>query len=150
MATFSSSALLSSVMGHTRGQGIQILESGCGALLPRPIEASCIEGGTPVARCITFAESPDKRLSSGLWECSAGQFKVSFALDEIVHILEGEVTVREDGDGAVYTLEPGDSAYFPLGLVTHWDVPRFVRKFFVVRVPGGSASVARIRQRFAI
>jgi hypothetical protein len=83
MATFSSSALLSSVMGHTRGQGIQILESGCGALLPRPIEASCIEGGTPVARCITFAESPDKRLSSGLWECTAGQFKVSFAVDEI-------------------------------------------------------------------
>jgi len=34
--------------------------------------------------------------------------------------------------------------------VTHWHVPRFVRKFFVVRVPGGNPYVARVRQRFAI
>jgi hypothetical protein len=75
-------------------------------------------------------------------------FKVTFALDEIVHILAGEVVVREEGPGPVRTLGPGDVAYFPMGLVTHWNVPRFVRKFFVVRVPGGHPYVARIRQRF--
>jgi uncharacterized protein len=142
--------LVRSALGHAHGRGIQTFESRGGALLPRPIEPSCIEEGAPVARCTTFTESPDKRLSSGLWECSAGKFKVIFSLDEIVHILDGEVTVREEGDGAVYTLRPGDAAYFPLGLVTHWDVPRFVRKFFVVRVPGGNPYVARVRQRFAI
>jgi uncharacterized cupin superfamily protein len=150
MASLSPSRLLNSVLGHTRGRGLQVFESGCGALLPRPIEPSFIEEGTPVARCVTFAESPDKRLSSGIWECTAGKFQVKFALDEIVHILEGEVRVREDGEGVVYTLRPGDAAYFPLGLTTHWDVPRFVRKFFVVRVPGGNSYVARVRRRLAI
>jgi len=59
--------------------------------------------------------------------------------------------VHEDGEGGhSYGLGVGDVAYFPLGLVTHWDVPRFVRKFFVVRAPGGNSRVARFRQRFAI
>jgi uncharacterized cupin superfamily protein len=150
MTSLSPRNLMSSLLRHTRGRGIQTFDSRCNDLLPRPIEASCIEEGTPVARCITFTESPDKRLSSGLWECSAGKFKVAFALDEIVHVLEGEVTVREDRDGAAYTLRPGDAAYFPMGLVTHWDVPVFVKKFFVVRVPGGNPRVARLRQRFAL
>jgi uncharacterized cupin superfamily protein len=116
-----------------------------------PIEPSWIEEGAPVARCVTLTKSPDERLSSGMWECSAGRFKWTFWLDEIVHILDGEVTIREEGDGgAVYTLRCGDIAYFPLGLTVHWDVPRFVRKFFVVRAPGGNRYVARARQRFAI
>src|SRR5271166_1230739 len=111
---------------------IQVAERDRAALVPRPIEASCIEEGAPVARYTPFTESPDRRLSSGLWECTAGKFKVVFWLDEIVHILDGEVTVREDDGGPAYTLAPGDTAYFPLGLVTHWNVPRFVRKFYVV------------------
>ena len=150
MASVIPSSLLSFVRGQVRGRGIQTFDSGFGALQPRPIEASCIEEGTPVARCTTFTESPDKRLSSGLWECTAGKFKVVFSVDEVVHILDGEVIVREEGDGATYTLRPGDAAYFPLGLVTHWHVPRFVKKFFVVRVPGGNSYVARARQRLGI
>jgi uncharacterized cupin superfamily protein len=132
---------------HPRTRGVQTFQLDHGPLLPRPIDASCIEEGTPEARCSTLTESPDKRLSSGLWECTAGKFKVAFAVDEIVHILDGEVIVRDDGGGAVHTLRPGDAAYFPLGLVTHWHVPQFVRKFFVVRMPGGNARIARARQR---
>jgi uncharacterized cupin superfamily protein len=131
-------------------RGIQTFDWHVGALSPRPIEHSCIEEGFPIARCTTFTQSPDARLSSGLWECTAGKFKVSFSLDEIVTILDGEVTVHEDSEGRSYRLGVGDAAYFPLGLVTHWEVPRFVRKFFVVRVPGGNSRVARFRQRFAI
>ncbi len=135
---------------HPRTRGAQTFRLDQGPLLPRPIDPSCIEEGTPEARCTTFTESPDKRLSSGLWECTAGKFKVAFAVDEIVHILDGEVIVREDGGGAVHTLRPGDAAYFPLGLVTHWHVPQFVRKFFVVRMPGGNARIARARQRLGM
>jgi uncharacterized cupin superfamily protein len=150
MANLFSSGALSRVLRRPRGFGVQTFESHLGPLSLRPIEDSCIEEGSPIARCTTFTESPDKRLSSGLWECSAGKFKVAFALDEIVTILDGEVTVHEDSEGRTYTLGVGDAAYFPLGLVTHWEVPRFVRKFFVVRVPGGNSRVARLRQRFAI
>jgi|HubBroStandDraft_1064217.scaffolds.fasta_scaffold16893_3 uncharacterized protein len=150
MANFFSSGAVSPAWRRPRGHGIQTFDSHFGALSPRPIEDSCIEEGSPVARCTTLTQSPDERLSSGLWECTAGKFKVAFSLDEIVTILDGEVTVHEDGEGHSYRLGVGDAAYFPLGLVTHWEVPRFVRKFFVVRVPGGNSRVARFRQRFAI
>jgi hypothetical protein len=133
----------------SRGRGIQTFHSGLEALRPGPIDASCIEEGEPVARCTTFTVSPDKRLSSGLWECTAGKFRVEFFLDEVVHILEGAVTVREE-DGAAKTLGPGDAAYFPLGLVTHWDVACFVKKLFVVRLPGGNSRIARARLRLGL
>jgi uncharacterized cupin superfamily protein len=146
----SPTSLLNAVLLHGPGRGIQTFESDRGTFLLRPIDPSDIEEGAPVARYLPYSESPDKRLSSGLWECSAGKFKVVFSVDEIVHIVDGEVTVREANEGAAYTLGAGDTAYFPLGLVTHWHVPRFVRKFYVVRVPGGSPLVARVRQRLAI
>jgi uncharacterized cupin superfamily protein len=150
MPTLYSSSFVNRILKHAQRRGIQTFASGCSALQPRPIAASCIEEGAPVARCRTLTESPDKRLSSGLWECSAGKFKVIFALDEIVHILEGGVEVREEGTDAVLKLDPGDAAYFPMGLVTHWNVPRFVKKFFVVRVPGGNPYMALVRQRLGI
>ena len=150
MRMISPSSLIRLVRWRTRELGIRTLESGPRDMRPRPIDPSCIEEGRPVARCLTFAESPDRRLSSGLWECTAGKFKVDFGLDEVIHILEGEVTIREGDSGRVHALGPGDAAYFPLGLVTHWHVPRYVKKFFVVRAPGGLPSVARIRQRLAV
>lgn len=119
---------------------------GWGELPPRPIEPDWIEKGSPVARARVLTESPDKRLSSGVWECTAGSFKWIYGVDEIVHILEGEVVIREEGRPP-YTLSCGDVAYFPLGLVTHWDIALRVRKFFVVRAPGGNRHVARLRQR---
>ena len=109
MVTLSSLSPLNLVRRYARRRGIQTFERGHGPLLPRPIDPSCIEEGTPVAHCTTFTESPDKRLSSGLWECTAGKFAVAFALDEIVHILDGEVIVREEGADTAYTLRPGDA-----------------------------------------
>lgn len=146
----SSSSPLSLFRRYARRGRPQTFDLAPRPLKPAPIDPSCIEEGTPIASGTTFAESPDRRLSSGLWECTAGKFKVDFPLDEIIHILAGEVIVHEEGDRGVYTLRPGDAAYFPLGLVTHWEVPRFVRKFFVVRVPGGSPRIARARQRLGV
>jgi hypothetical protein len=142
--------LLGAAKRLLRGRGVQTFAAHRVPVALRPIDASCIEEGAPVARVVTLTESPDKRLSSGVWECSAGKFRVTYGLDEVVLVLDGGVTVREDGTGVCHTLGPGDAAYFPMGLVTHWDVRQFVRKFFVVRVPGGNPQVARLRQRLAI
>jgi uncharacterized cupin superfamily protein len=101
----------------------------------RPIDPAWIEEGHPIARCLTFAESPNKDLWSGLWECTAGKFRWVYWSDEIVQILEGDVVVREGGTGRVHRLAAGDAAYFPAGLVAHWEVPHYVRKFFVMRGP---------------
>ena len=99
-----------------------------------PIEPSWIVEGSPDARGAVLLQSQDKLLSSGLWSCTAGRFRWEFGWDEFVHILEGEVTITEDG-GRTYKLRAGDSAHFPLGLHTHWHIPEFVKKSFTFRTP---------------
>jgi uncharacterized cupin superfamily protein len=125
---------------------MQTMHGPPGKLAPLPIEPSTIEEGTPEARCLTFAESEGKDLWSGLWECSAGKFRWVYDCDEIIEIREGECVVREEGTGIVHRLRAGDAAYFPRGLVAHWEVPTFVRKFFVLRAPRQNRSVARMRR----
>jgi uncharacterized cupin superfamily protein len=100
-------------------------------LLPQPIDPSWIKEGTPMARALTLTESPDGLLTTGIWDCTAGRFTWIFGTDEIVHILEGEVTVV-DGD-RTHHLVPGSVCYFPQGLETVWSVPKYVKKTFVLR-----------------
>lgn len=98
---------------------------------PWVIDPSAIEAGSPSARVVVHTTSPDGLLESGLWSCTAGRFRLTYGCDEFVHILDGEVTVHR-GDRSE-TLRAGDAAYFRAGLETTWDVPRFVRKVWVMR-----------------
>jgi hypothetical protein len=84
-----------------------------------------------MARSQPLTRASDGHLSSGLWECQAGKFTFVFGYDEIVHILDGEVIVDEEG--GTRTLRTGDVAFFPEGLVTRWTVPRYVKKLAVFR-----------------
>ena len=77
--------------------------------------------------------SQDERVKSGVWDCGAGVFDVTFKCDEVVHILEGEVIVRSSG--TVRRLGPGDVALFHTGLATTWEVPRYVRKLWFHHEP---------------
>ncbi|HKU38549.1 MAG TPA: cupin domain-containing protein [Polyangiales bacterium] len=128
---------ISSLLGHRPSTGHiqQPLES-------MPVPSAWILAGEPVARAITITESRDKRYRSGVWECTAGTFEWHFGVDEIIHILEGEVFV-EDGDGRQLHLKPGDVAHFPAGTSTRWHVPQHVRKFFTHREPHGVERVLR-------
>jgi hypothetical protein len=101
-------------------------------LQPSPIDPDWITGGNPTARALTLALAEDNNYSCGLWDCTAGEFKYIYYTDEIVHILEGEVYVREDG--AEHHLGAGDTAFFPKGLTAHWTVPNYVKKFAIHRV----------------
>ena len=113
---------------------IQSVGAVTGELSDMPIEPSWIEDGDPVARGDVLVQSADKLLSSGLWSCTTGKFRWEFGWDEFVHILEGRVTITEEG-GAVHELGPGDTAHFPFGLVSHWHVHEDVRKAFTIRTP---------------
>ena len=99
-----------------------------------PIPAAQIQGGNPVARGTILTQSEDKKVSSGLWSCEPGNFTWTFTWDEFIRVIEGEVTITEDG-GKTYTLRAGDLAHFPLGLATRWNVSKTIRKFFVIRTP---------------
>ncbi len=109
-------------------------ETPSAALPDMPIDPEWIKEGNPVARGAILTQSADRKMSSGLWTCEPGRFEWTFGWDEFVHVLEGEVTITEEG-GESYTLGPGDMAHFPIGLKAHWDVKRPMRKFFVIRTP---------------
>jgi hypothetical protein len=114
-------------------KGVSTFETSRDDLVPQPIEPGWIKEGAPVARATTLTTSPDGLLSAGLWDCTAGTFTWIFGSDEIVHILEGEVRVRDGG--TTVTLRPGSVAYFPRGLETIWEVPEYVKKSFILRAP---------------
>jgi hypothetical protein len=99
---------------------------------PFPIDSAWIIEGDPIARGNVFLQSADKKISFGGWECTAGKFQWIFSWDEFVHIIEGEVTIREE-NGKTITLRRGDLAHFPKGLKTVWHVPNYVRKVFTLR-----------------
>lgn len=113
---------------------IQTAKMDAAELPEMPIEPSWIIDGSPQARGMVLVQSADKLLSSGIWSCTAGRFNWEFAWDEFVHILEGEATITEEG-GDSYTLQPGDTAHFPIGVKTQWHVPDFVKKAFTIRTP---------------
>lgn len=96
-----------------------------------PLPKDWILEGNPAARSIPLARAEDGNLSCGLWDCQAGKFKFIFPTDEIIHILEGEVTIEEQG--AVHHLKVGDVAFFPEGLVSYWTVPTYVKKYAIFR-----------------
>lgn len=116
------------------GLAIKKVDAVTGELPDMPIEPAWILEGSPTARGTVLLQSDDKRVSSGLWSCTAGSFNWEFSWDEFVYVLEGEATITEEG-GESYTLRAGDHAHFPRGLKTRWQVPKFVKKAFTLRTP---------------
>jgi uncharacterized cupin superfamily protein len=99
-----------------------------------PIPAEQVLAGNPAARIWISAQSADGKVTQGVWDCAAGQFRWSYTWDEFILILEGEVTIESSGKKKV-TLRAGDHAHFPLGLQAVWTVPKYVKKTFVLRTP---------------
>src|SRR5580698_4410573 len=92
-----------------------------------PLNPAWILEGAPRARNRLLWTSSDKTGFCMLWDCTAGKFKWSYDLDELVHVIEGAVIVTGP-DGISKTLGPGDVALFPRGVTVHWHVEHYVRK----------------------
>ena len=67
------------------------------------------------------------------WSCTKGRFRWQYQVDEMAHILSGEVIIT-DQSGAERRLGPGDTAFFPAGSSSVWQVIRDVRKIAVCHV----------------
>ena len=100
-------------------------------LRPAPLEPSWILAGNPTSRVLPLGEAADGAYSYGLWDCTAGQFKFIYYCDEVVHILEGEVSIRV-GDTGLH-LRPGSVAFFPQGTTAYWTVHDYVKKLAIFR-----------------
>ncbi|MGA9872622.1 MAG: cupin domain-containing protein [Rhodococcus sp. (in: high G+C Gram-positive bacteria)] len=101
-------------------------------LQPSPIEPTWILEGRPEARMAEWSRSLDSTTTTNVWDCTAGRFRWYFAVDEIVHIMDGSVTVSSD-DHPTHTLEAGDAALFRAGTWSEWHVAHYVRKHAILR-----------------
>lgn len=110
---------------------IQVFAADDAELASATVHTGSILNGAPATRWLTRITAPDGHFASGVWDSTAGRHELTFACDELVHILEGEVHVRIGG--SVRTLRVGDVAFFEEGLRCTWDVPKYVRKVWVHR-----------------
>jgi uncharacterized cupin superfamily protein len=111
-------------------------------LEPAPIRPEWVIAGQPLARAAELAASPDGTCTTAHWDCTAGTFHWFFWVEETIHILEGEVTVR-DAEGQASVLRAGDVAVMPANAWMVWQVERYVRKLAVCRYPA-SRNLARM------
>lgn len=96
-----------------------------------PPSAEPLEGEVLVRGAVEFTDK-DRTIISGIWESDPGISRWEFLTrGEIVHILEGRMSVQRDGEDAV-ELTAGTAAFFPLGWTGVWSVIEPVRKFYVV------------------
>ena len=91
--------------------------------------------GTPGAGGQFTAESGDGQASAGFWSCGVGRYEFHFDYDEFIYVVRGEMTVTEVGSTTSHALGPGDTAHFPQGVTTIWEIRRPLTKYFVAREP---------------
>lgn len=101
---------------------------------PSPFPAEWILEGTPRACAKVIARSRDGAMATIVWSCSKGGFRWHYSVDEMLHIIAGEVFIL-DQTGPERRLGPGDTAFFSAGSSVVWRVTQDVRKISVWRVP---------------
>jgi uncharacterized cupin superfamily protein len=101
-------------------------------LLPAPIPEHWIIEGTPQAHSKRLSTSADGTTSVIAWSCTVGRFNWHYKVDEILHIISGEVLVTDE-NGEIRRLRPGDMAVFPAGSSSTWHVTQEVKKLAICR-----------------
>jgi len=102
-------------------------------LASSPFPAAWVLDGSPRARATAIAKSRDGAMTVIAWSCTKGRFRWHYHVDEIAHILSGEVIIT-DRSGAERRLSAGDTAFFPAGSSSVWLVKEDVRKIAVCRL----------------
>jgi uncharacterized cupin superfamily protein len=92
-----------------------------------PIDPSWILSGTPTARNRILFNSSDASGWTMLWDCTAGEFRWQYRVDEIIHFLEGSVTITDE-NGVTTTHGPGDVICLRAGTAATWRIESYVRK----------------------
>lgn len=97
---------------------------------PRPDR---LERGNPRREAWTLYESADGLMSSGIWACEVGRWRIVFppTKDEYFYVLTGHVRLH-DRDGGFIDVLAGQGAVIPGGFEGAFEVLSPVRKHFVV------------------
>lgn len=89
--------------------------------------------GNPLRGTWTLYESAQGDLSSGIWQCEPGAWRIVFPAgkDEYFFVLEGRLRLH-DAQGQVTEVAAGQGAVIPAGFEGVFEVLEPVRKHFVV------------------
>jgi uncharacterized cupin superfamily protein len=88
--------------------------------------------GTPAFRTWNMEEA-DGGLYAGIWEATAGKWRIEYSEWEYFHILFGYSIVTEQGGSPIH-LRAADRMVLRPGFKGTWDVIETTRKDYVIRV----------------
>ena len=115
-------------------QSIMLTNAANVDLEPEPIPTEWILGGEPRARCKKLVRSRDWTSHIVVWDCTPGNFKWHFSMDEAIIVVSGEAFLINDS-GEERRFGPGDLGFFPAGTSCKWRVSQHFRKIGVLREP---------------
>ena len=98
-----------------------------------PIPPTWVRAGTPEARNAILSSSADGLAMTLAWDCTAGEFKWEYDIDETIYFVEGTATIST-GKFAARKFGPGDVLFLSRGTVASWRVETYVRKVAFCRV----------------
>jgi uncharacterized protein len=102
------------------------------SLNPEPIPHKWILSGAPEATARMLLRSRDWLQSIVVWECTAGQFNWHYNKDEVLFVISGHATLKNE-NGEEREFGPGDTVFFPAGVSCTWLVKDRVRKVAILR-----------------
>ena len=66
-----------------------------------------------------------------IWECQPSTFNWEYSEEEHCYIIEGDVTVIENGN--IVHIKKGDYVIFPKGLKCNWEVYKAIKKYYIFK-----------------
>lgn len=90
-----------------------------------------IISGQPKSTYKILYTSKSEELYSGIYECTPGKWKVSYAEDEFCTLIEGKLRMTND-KGEMQEFAAPDSFLIPAGFSGTWEPLSHLRKFFVI------------------
>lgn len=95
------------------------------------VPADKIISGQPRSAFKILYTSQSEEFNAGIYECTAGKWKVSYSEDEFCTLIEGRVRMTSD-TGETQEFKAPDSFLIPAGFSGTWEPLTPVRKFFVI------------------
>lgn len=96
-------------------------------------EPAILIGPTPQCRALNLFDDATTELRIGLWDSTPyTRHGRPHKLHELMHLLEGSVTLRDD-QGTDVTVNPGDTVFVVKGAPCAWASTVYVRKVYAVK-----------------
>ena len=90
--------------------------------------------GDPVTTARNFFADESGKFFAGVWESTAGRWRVTYSEHEFCHVTRGRVRI-ESANGERWEFGPGASFVMPAGFSGTWEVLEPMSKLYVIYEP---------------